>query len=37
MTLGIIAISVLMLATSWIACKKPGKNEGIVKYDNIEE
>lgn len=37
MIITLITVSALMLATSLVACIKPGKEENIVKYDNIEE
>lgn len=33
----IITISALMLAAALVACIKPGKEDGICKYDNIGE
>jgi hypothetical protein len=37
MIIALIAISAFMLAAALVACIKPGREENIVKYDNIEE
>jgi hypothetical protein len=37
MIISLIVMCALLLASSYVGCAKPGKNEDIAKYDNIEE
>ena len=32
-----ILISIIMAGATLCACFKPGKNDGICKYDNLED